>query len=136
MAKEKAWFYFSMVLDPASFKQISNPLHEHYALYTVCTLVIHTEAEYLDEIQTKVFRVFLLAIHSQLYSFALRFLFLQTLATSYSFYSSVTVLYTIKEKGGNSDRKPYPLTYGLRNPYRNLRTIKIMPRNLNEIVRS
>jgi hypothetical protein len=29
------------------------------------------EAEFLDEIQTKVFRVFLLAIHSHLYSFAL-----------------------------------------------------------------
>ncbi len=34
---------------------------------------------------------FLLAIHSHLYSFALRFLFLQTHATSYSFWSSVTV---------------------------------------------
>jgi hypothetical protein len=30
-------------------------------------------------------KVFLLAIHSHLYSFALRFLFLQTHATSYSF---------------------------------------------------
>jgi hypothetical protein len=39
------------------------------------------EAEFLDEIQTKVLRVFLLAIHSHLYSFALRFLFLQTHAT-------------------------------------------------------
>ena len=43
------------------------------------------EAEFLDEIQTKVFRVFLLAIHSHLYSFALRFIFLQTLAASYIF---------------------------------------------------
>ncbi len=34
------------------------------------------EAEFLDEIQTKVLRVFLLAIYSQLHSFALRFLFL------------------------------------------------------------
>jgi hypothetical protein len=49
------------------------------------------KAEFLHEIQTKVLRVFLLAIHSHLYSFALRFLFLQTHATSYSFYSSVTV---------------------------------------------
>jgi hypothetical protein len=48
------------------------------------------EAEFLDEIQTKVFRVFLVAIHSHLYSFALRFLFLHTHAVSYSFYSSVT----------------------------------------------
>jgi hypothetical protein len=50
------------------------------------------EAELLDEIQTEVFRVFLLAlIHSHLYSFALRFIFLQTHANSYSFYSSVAV---------------------------------------------
>ncbi len=50
-----------------------------------------TEAEFLDEIQTKVLRVFLFAIHSHLYSFALRFLFLQTYETYDSFYSSVTV---------------------------------------------
>ncbi len=41
------------------------------------------EAEFLDEIQTKVFRVFLLAVNSHIYSFALRYLFLQTQATSY-----------------------------------------------------
>jgi hypothetical protein len=39
----------------------------------------------------------------------------------------------VKEKGGKPDRKPCTLPYGLRNPYRNL---KIMPGNLNEIVRS
>jgi hypothetical protein len=37
------------------------------------------------EIQTKVLRVFLLAIHSHLYRFSFRFLYLQTHATSYSF---------------------------------------------------
>jgi hypothetical protein len=58
-----------------------------------------------------------------LYSFALRFLFLQPHATSYSFYSAL--LYTVKEKGGKPDRKPYPLPYGLRNPYRNLKPEKI-----------
>jgi hypothetical protein len=42
-------------------------------------------AEFLYEIQTKILRVFLLGIHSHLYSFVLRFLFLQTHATSYSF---------------------------------------------------
>jgi hypothetical protein len=47
-------------------------------------------AEFLDEIQTKVSRVFLLAIHIHLYIFAFRFIILQTHATSYSFYSSVT----------------------------------------------
>ncbi len=47
-----------------------------------------SEAEFLDEIQTKVLGIFLLAIHSHLYSFA----FLQTHATSYSFYSLVTAV--------------------------------------------
>ncbi len=41
------------------------------------------EAEFLHEIQKKVWRVFLLVIHSHLYDFALRFSFLQTHATSY-----------------------------------------------------
>jgi hypothetical protein len=33
------------------------------------------------------------------------------------------LLYTVKEKGkgGNPVRKPYPFTYGLRNPYKNLK---------------
>jgi hypothetical protein len=29
-------------------------------------------------------------------------------------------MYIVNEKGGKPDRKPYPLPYGLRNPYRNL----------------
>ncbi len=52
----------------------------------------------------KVFRVFLLAIHSHLCSIALRFLFLHTHTTSYGF---LQLLYTAKEKGGKGDRKPY-----------------------------
>jgi hypothetical protein len=32
------------------------------------------------------------------------------------------VLYTVKEKGGKANRKPYPLPYGLRSPYRNLKS--------------
>jgi hypothetical protein len=66
-----------------------------------------TEAEFLDEIQTEVLRAFfLLAIHSHIYSFALRFLFLETHATSYiflqthatSYYFYSELLYTVKEK--------------------------------------
>jgi hypothetical protein len=75
-------------------------------------------------------RVFLLAIHSHLYSFPLRFFFFKVTQPLTAF--TVQLLYTVKEKGG----KPYPLPYGLRNPYRNLRTLKIMPWNVNEIVRS
>jgi hypothetical protein len=33
----------------------------------------------------------------------------------------VQLLYTVKEKGGKPNRQPYPLPYGLRNPYRNLK---------------
>jgi hypothetical protein len=51
---------------------------------------------------------------------ALKFLFLKTHATSYSFYCSF--LYTVKEKWGKPDRKTYPLSYGLRNPYRNTKS--------------
>jgi hypothetical protein len=50
---------------------------------------------------------------------ALRFLFLQTHATSYSFYSSS--MYTVREKGEKPE-KPYPLPYGLRNSCRNLKS--------------
>ena len=63
-----------------------------------------SEAELLDEIHTKVLRVFLLAIHSHLYSFALRLLFIHTHATSTV--SSIQLVYTVKEKGGKPDRKP------------------------------
>ncbi len=55
----------------------------------------------------------LLAIHRHLYySFALRFLIIQTHATSYDFYRSVVLvvelpMYAVKEKGGKPDRKPF-----------------------------
>ncbi len=77
------------------------------------------EAEFLDEIQTKTLRVFILAIHSHLCSFALRFIFLQTHATSSSFYSSFTI-HKRKEENliGNYITPPY----GVRNPYRNLKS--------------
>jgi hypothetical protein len=42
-------------------------------------------------------------------------------------------------KGGKPNRKPYLLPYVLRNPYRNLKSENspmMLPRNLNEIVRS
>ncbi len=64
------------------------------------------EAEFLDEIQSKALRIFLLAIQRHLHSFALRFIFLQTRATSYSFYS--VLVYTVKETGGKPDKYPLP----------------------------
>jgi hypothetical protein len=71
---------------------VNRPLFEVPKQEILCYVSFYqSEAEFLDEIQTKVLRVFLLAIHSHLYSFALSIIFLQTHATSYSFYSSVTV---------------------------------------------
>ncbi len=35
--------------------------------------------------------------------------------------STVKLLYIVKKKGGKPERKPYPLPYGLRNQYRNLK---------------
>jgi hypothetical protein len=64
------------------------------------------EAELLDEIQTKVFRAFLLAIHSHLYSCALRYLYLQTVSTV--------------EENLIENHTPFP--DGLRNLYRNLKS--------------
>jgi hypothetical protein len=58
------------------------------SMYVACVLYT-TEAGFWDEILTKALRVFLLDIHSHL-CFALRFLFLQTHATSDSFYRAVT----------------------------------------------
>jgi hypothetical protein len=63
----------------------------------------------------KVLRVFLAAIHSHIYSFAWDFYF-------FKLTEHLTVSFSVKEKGGKSDRKPYPLPYGLRNPYRNLKS--------------
>ncbi len=33
-----------------------------------------------------------------------------------------STLYSVKEKGGKPERKSYPLSYGLRNPHRNLKS--------------
>jgi hypothetical protein len=43
-------------------------------------------------------------------------------SNSHNILHKVKLLDTGKEKGGKPDRKPYPLPYGLRNPYRNLKS--------------
>jgi len=84
-------------------------------------LLKSTEAEILDEIQTKVLRAFLLATHSHLYTaFPWDFYFFKLTQPLTVFI--VLLQYTVKEKGEKPDRKPYPLPYGLRNPYRNLKS--------------
>jgi hypothetical protein len=53
------------------------------------------------------------------------------LAPMHRLFKNSSSVYTVKEKGGKPNRKLNPLPFGLR-----LRTLKIMPRNLNEIARS
>jgi hypothetical protein len=67
------------------------PVHKvKYIIPIDFLFLFNPEAEFLDGISKKVFRVFLLAVQGHLYSFALRFIFLQTHATSYSFYGVAT----------------------------------------------
>jgi hypothetical protein len=64
-----------------------------------------SEAEFSDEIQTKVLRVFPLDIYSHLNRFALRFIFSSKPRNLLQF------LYTVKEKGGNliENHTPFPM---------------------------
>ncbi len=68
----------------------------------------------MDEIQTEVVIVFLLVIHRHLYTESTALLEISISSNSRNF--------SVKEKGGKPDRKLYPLPYGLRNPYRNLKS--------------
>ncbi len=72
----------------------------------------------MDEIQTKGLKVFLLIVVTstallEIYITSNSRSILQFLQFSYC---------TLKKKGGKPDRKPYPLPYGLRNLYRNLKS--------------
>jgi hypothetical protein len=89
-------------------------------------------------ILTKVLRASLLAILSHLYTTALPsdlhfFKLTQPLTVSTV---QLQLLYTVK-KGGERrkpDRKPYPMVLENHSETSHMRTLKIMPRNLNEIV--
>jgi hypothetical protein len=96
--------------------------------YSSCALPV---ADFLDEIQIKLLRVFLLAIHSHLYSFVLRFLLLQMHATSTV--STVQLLYTVKEKNLTENRTPFPVVYEIHTETSCLRTLKIMPRTSTKL---
>jgi hypothetical protein len=94
-----------------------------------------SEAKFLDEIQTKVWTSFPPCYsRSPLYSLPWDFYFFKL--TQPLTVSTVQFLYTEKEKGGKPDRKPYLLPYSLKihTETSSLRTIKILPRNLNKIV--
>ncbi len=94
------------------------------------------KAEYLDEILTKVFKNFPPCYSQSPLQFWLEISIASNYATSDSFLHSeisissnsrnllqfLQLKYSVREKGGIPNRKPYPLTYGLRNPYRNLKS--------------
>jgi hypothetical protein len=61
----------------------------------------------------KVLRVFLLVIHSHLYALPWDF---------YFFKLTQPLKVSVKEKAGKPEIKLYPLPYGFRNPYRNLKS--------------
>jgi hypothetical protein len=93
------------------------------------------EAELLDEIQTKVLRVSFLVIPTHLYSFTLRFLFLQTHTTllcissnsrNLLHISTVQLLFTVKEKGGNlkENHTPFSMVSEIYRETSSLRTLK------------
>ncbi len=98
-------------------------------------------------------RVSLLTIHSIIYSFALRFLFLQTHTTSYVFLQThaisygflqthatphifIQFRYTVKEKVGKPDKNhtPFPMVSEIHTETSSLRNLNIMPSNLNNSV--
>ncbi len=103
------------------------------SFYSVRLCLFHQESEFLDKIQTKVLRVFHLAIHSNFCSFAWRFLFLQTHATSYNFYSSID----IHNKGDMQEENLIEYhSNSLINQHRNLKSDNSQDydQNLNQIV--
>jgi hypothetical protein len=79
----------------------------------------------LEKIQTKVLRVFVLVIHSHLpWDF-------------YFFKLTQTLTVFVKEKGVKHDRKPpysLPLIKEIHTKTSSMRILKVIPRNLNEIV--
>jgi hypothetical protein len=71
------------------------------------------EAEFLEKIQTRVLTIFLLAIHSHLYTLHYSFEFEISVSSNsrnlFNVISTVKVLYTVKEKGGNLIENHTPL---------------------------
>ncbi len=83
-----------------------HPIEVQMASLYCSSLWPRPEANFFDKIQTKVLRVFLLAIPSHLYSLAWDFYFFKL--TQPLTVSTVQLLYTVKEKGGKPNQKPYP----------------------------
>ncbi len=72
----------------------------------------------MDEIHTNEFSSMLFTVTSTALTWDFYFFKLTQPLTV----SRIQLLYTVKEKRGKPDRKPLPLPYSLRNPYRNLKS--------------
>jgi hypothetical protein len=81
-----------------------------------------SEAKFLDEIQTKTLEFFSLLFTVTTTALTRDLYFLKITQPLTVSTVQLQLLYTVKEKLGNPDRKPYYLLYGLRNPYRNLKS--------------
>ncbi len=63
-----------------------------------------------------------LAIHGYLYSFSLRFLHISSNSRNLLHFLQLSYCALYRKKEKKPDGKPYPLPYGLRNSYRNLKS--------------
>jgi hypothetical protein len=95
-----------------------------YFLKLAQPLTVSTQAEFLDETQTKALRVFLLAIHSHIYSYFFKLTQPLTLSCS--------TLSRRKEENLKENHTPFPME--IHTETSSLGALKIMLRNLNEIV--
>jgi hypothetical protein len=80
------------------------------------------EAEFLDEIQTKVLRVSPPCYSQSPLQLCLEISTSSNSQNLFQFLDFSYCTYIVKEKGGKPDRKPYPLPYRLRKLYRNLKS--------------
>jgi hypothetical protein len=84
-----------------------------FIVFSYLYLFLSLEGELLDKTQTK---VFLLIIHSYLYTTALLQIYISPNSRNLLQFLQVHYLYTVKEKEGKPDRKPNPLSCGFINP--------------------
>jgi hypothetical protein len=88
------------------------------SLLTELTLQNQSWGRILGRIQSEEFSSLLFIVTSSALPWDLYFFkFMQPFKVS-----RVQLLYTVKEKGGKTYWKLYPLPYGIRNPYRNLKS--------------
>ncbi len=135
--KTKTWAPFAHTVFVHNSQRMAQNQNESKVLYVTslhlyCLLQGSKDSWMKSWQSLKSFPTFL---HSHLYNFALRFIFFQTHATSYSSYSSVTAHCKVERR--KTWWKTIPPFLWFKKSITetpSLRTLKIMPRNLNDIV--